>query len=113
IGSPTQGNKVQNNLNVGGGVDVQNTTAKVLFDNWCLIEGNTADTGGGMAVYAAPNVTFQNGMISGNSANFAGGGIDFEAAADALLLSNSVISGNSATSGRGGGIRLANLSTTG
>ena len=81
------------NINDG----VTDSFIDALIDGLTITGGGTVSEGGG--IFNQENLTVTNSIISGNSANFAGGGINNTAGT--LELSNSTISGNSADYGGG------------
>jgi len=95
-----------------GGLELQGVYAVVVN---AVISGNTANSGGGIlladaagAAYPATStLEIYTSTISGNSANYFGGGIDVRNV-NQITIRESLISGNavSAPSGGGGGIAL-------
>jgi len=99
----------------GGAIYVK--ASYVIIGN-SRIEGNHAIIGGGLNFYGCPNVHISDTTISGNTADYRGGGI-YGSGVDRFELQGSTISGNvvpqpsGAGSGvrGGGGIMLKDIST--
>ncbi|MEO0849434.1 MAG: choice-of-anchor Q domain-containing protein, partial [Cyanobacteria bacterium J06648_1] len=89
----------------GGGIlnldtlEIINTT---ISNNSAL--GTSADdigSGGGIINVSAANLSITSSTISGNTANFSGGGVYNQEAEDTVVINNSTISDNQATYGGG------------
>ncbi len=94
----------------GSGGGIENLGGNVTI-NQCIILGNSADVGGGIANLDAGTVTIADTHIDENSPATRGGGIDNEAGCT-LTMTGGDIDQNSATTG--GGIRnLGTLTVTG
>jgi hypothetical protein len=89
-------------LNEGGGLTVRAS----------LIQGNSADYGGGIATVGSGNTTIVNSTVAGNESNFDGGGIDVETGASTTLLSTTIVS-NTTRGGNGGGVSAASSGSGG
>ena len=106
--------KIQNGFvdNQGAGLYIGNLPAApvvTLSNVW--FSGNhttgTADYGG--AIFNRGDLTIEDSLIEGNSAEFGGGVMNFT---DGILnISNTTISGNSATAGDGGGLYNLDVAT--
>ena len=87
--------------NRGGGIQVSGARDGVEIRG-NLIEGNSADNGGGVSVSALAPMVIADNVIRGNHARGAGGGVDV--IFGDLLLEQNLIADNSAS--RGGGVAL-------
>jgi hypothetical protein len=83
-------------LTVGSGGAIQVAGGVVSLVN-CTLSGNSAMTGGGIAIAAAASATITNATITGNTAgNGTGGGV---LANGTVALHNSIVAGNTASPG--------------
>ena len=84
------------------------SNASLILENVTVTGGSTTvfplDEDGGAGIFGAANssIVVSDSTISGNSAEFGGGGI--HVTDSSLVVTNSTISGNSAEVGQGGGI---------
>ena len=95
-GITVDANSASRVFNIDDGDDA--TITEVFLSNLIVTGGNTLSTGGG--IFNSENLVLTNSIISNNTADSFGGGIDnFNGT---LTASNSTISGNSALSDGGG-----------
>jgi hypothetical protein len=100
----------------GGGIHFttppNNASALSLTLTNCIVSGNSAAVGGGIAVNGyspQPGLTLNNSVVSNNHAGYWGGGIY---AAGTLTMSHSTLSGNIATMSSGGVNVISSLTMT-
>ena len=101
------GSIVRNNSSVteGGGLY---TIASPFYVTDSLIEGNSANAGGGLSAGASNGDAFfvERTTITGNTASFLGGGLYAVGNQTTSFIENSTISGNTSTDAFGGGVGL-------
>ena len=84
----------------GGAILTNNSSENsIVLDN-VVVKDNDANNGGGL--YVLGNLTIQNSVIEGNSANFDGGGISSSLSGRITIIGKSIIRNNMAGSDGGG-----------
>lgn len=86
---------------IGGGVNIPSTHNGTIRN--CIIQGNKAKDGGGVAIYSSGLV--ENCTIKNNTAQY-GGGIRILSANSSAIIRNCLITGNLTTISTGGGIHI-------
>jgi hypothetical protein len=71
-----------------------------------------SSAGGGVQIDRGGNLTLAGGSITGNTANYNGGGVYVDDGSCAFTMTGGSISNNTAISGRGGGVFVGNDSNT-
>ncbi len=98
--------------NLGAGIYIGNVPAAPvvsLSNVWFSNNHTTGSADYGGAIFNRGDLTIEASLIEGNSAEFGGGVMNFTGGI--LNMSNTTISGNSATAGDGGGLYNLNVAT--
>lgn len=106
IEGPSAGMTISGGLS--SGVFVIGTTADVVLRNLSIVNGRSADGGGG--VHVLGKVTIDHSLIANNETSTLGGGIFVEGPGGSLTLLNSTVAGNAATT-VGGGVQSTGETT--
>ena len=105
-GSGTSGNTTGGGV-IAGALSTPTTPTVTLED--CVVSGNTANVGGGVAAFTYSTVALVRTRVTGNSATTTGGGVSVSSAGR-LTAEDSEIDTNAATTS-GGGIYLTSTGT--
>jgi parallel beta-helix repeat protein len=92
----------------GGGIYARNSSGRIVIED-CLIQGNYANSGGGIYLRDSMS-TLAGNVIQNNTSEGYGSGVGIRVYSGEAILSGNTISNNSG--GAGGGIAIANATTT-